>query len=139
MFKKLLIVGMVVAVSGCATHQQANTAAGAGIGAVLGYAIGGNSGAVVGSALGAAVGITQPTQPTQVIIQQPTQAHPQGRVYTETQVVRPAPASVYPDYSVCNQWRYSERENCFRGAEARARQEQARRDREAYQRGYQGR
>jgi hypothetical protein len=58
----------------------------------------------------------------------------QPRVYTERVVVRPV--TVSPDYSVCNQWYYQEREACFRGAEARAQQEQHRRNQEAYRQGY---
>ena len=57
----------------------------------------------------------------------------QPRVYTEQVIVRPA--RVIPDYSVCNQWYYQERESCFRGAEARANQEQNRRNQEAYRQG----
>lgn len=57
----------------------------------------------------------------------------QSRVYTEQIVVRPA--RVVPDYSVCNQWYYQEREACFRGAEARAQHEQNRRNQEAYRTG----
>lgn len=43
---------------------------------------------------------------------------------------------VVPDYSVCQQWYYNEREACFRGVEARSRQDQARREQEAYRQGY---
>ena len=63
-----------------------------------------------------------------------TSNQPQPRVYTERIVVRPQ--TVHPDYSVCNQWYYQEREACFRGAEARAHQEQNRRNQEAYRQGY---
>jgi hypothetical protein len=48
-------------------------------------------------------------------------------------------SSTRPDYSVCSQWSWQEREACFRGAESRARQEQARRVQQAYQQGYSGR
>jgi len=41
-----------------------------------------------------------------------------------------------PDYSMCNQWYHQEREACFRGAEARASQEQNRRNQEAYRQGF---
>ncbi len=44
MLKRILAVGALVALTGCATHQQANTAVGAGMGAVVG--------AVVGTAIG---------------------------------------------------------------------------------------
>jgi hypothetical protein len=59
----------------------------------------------------------------------------QPQVRTE-QVIVVQPARVIVDYSVCNQWNYQERESCFRGVEARARQEQARRNQEAYRQGY---
>ena len=58
----------------------------------------------------------------------------QPKVYTERVIVQPA--RVVVDYSVYNQWNYQERESCFRGVEARARQEQARRNQEAYRQGY---
>jgi hypothetical protein len=57
-------------------------------------------------------------------------------VVQEQVIVQP---STRPDYSVCNQWSWQEREACFRGAENRARQEQARRVQKAYQQGYSGR
>lgn len=57
----------------------------------------------------------------------------QPRVYTEQIIVRPA--RVIPDYSMCNQWYYQEREACFRGADVRAQQEQNRRNQEAYRQG----
>jgi hypothetical protein len=110
---------VLLALSGCATHQQANTAVGAGAGAIIGNAIGGRSGAAVGAIMGAAVGSNQPTQP---------------HVIVERQVVRPS--IIRPDYSMCNQWHYQERESCYRGAEARAQQEQYRRNQEAYRQGF---
>jgi len=57
----------------------------------------------------------------------------QPRVHTEQVIVRPS--RVTPDYSMCNQWYYQEREACFRGAEVRAQQEQNRRNQEAYRQG----
>lgn len=44
-----------------------------------------------------------------------------------------------PNYSVCNQWNWREREACFKGAENRARLEQSQRVQRAYQQGYYGR
>jgi hypothetical protein len=85
MLKRIFIVGVIVALTGCATHQQANTAVGAGVGAVIGNAVGGRGGAAVGAVLGTAIGSQQPThsQPRvieqQVIVQQP-------RYYQQTQV-----------------------------------------------------
>ncbi len=63
MLKKIAIVAALVALTGCATHQQANTAVGAGIGAVVGHAIGGSSGAVVGTMIGTAMGSQHPAGP----------------------------------------------------------------------------
>lgn len=75
MLKKIVISTLVLlALTGCATHQQANTAVGAGTGAIIGNAIGGRSGAAVGAIMGAAVGSNQPTR--------------QG-VYVERQVIVP--------------------------------------------------
>jgi hypothetical protein len=109
---------VLVALSGCATHQQANTAVGAGTGAIIGNALGGRGGAAVGALMGASIGSQQPTQ---------------RNIIVERQIVHPA--AVRPDYSVCNQWSYQEREACFRGADARAQQEQNRRNQEAYRQG----
>ena len=62
MLKKLVYSTLVLIVlSGCATHQQANTAVGAGTGAIIGNAIGGRGGAAVGALMGAAIGGQQPT------------------------------------------------------------------------------
>jgi len=53
--------------------------------------------------------------------------------------IRSSHPIIYPDYTVCNDiWDWRMRESCYRGAEARARQEHNRMMREAYQRGYQG-
>jgi len=85
MLKRIFIVGVMVALTGCATHQQANTAVGAGVGAVIGNAVGGRTGAAMGAVLGTAIGSQQPTysQPRvieqQIIVQQP-------RYYQQTQV-----------------------------------------------------
>lgn len=46
--------------------------------------------------------------------------------------------STRPNYSVCSQWNWQEREACFKGAENRARQEQSRRVQQAYRQGYYG-
>jgi hypothetical protein len=53
---------VLIALSGCASHQQANTAVGAGTGAIIGNAIGGRGGAAVGALMGASIGSQQPTQ-----------------------------------------------------------------------------
>ena len=78
MLKKIFIVGALVALTGCATHQQANTAVGAGTGAVLGGAMGGRGGALAGAIVGSMIGS-----------QQPVQAQPSQRVYVERQVIVP--------------------------------------------------
>lgn len=58
----------------------------------------------------------------------------QPRVYTEQVIVRP---TTQPDYGPCQPiWNYYERQSCYRGAEARARMEQNRRNQEAYQQGF---
>jgi hypothetical protein len=72
MLKRILIVGIIAALTGCATHQQANTAVGAGAGAIIGNAVGGKPGAVAGTIFGSMIGSQQPTQPRveqQVIVQ----------------------------------------------------------------------
>lgn len=66
---------VLIALSGCATHQQANTAVGAGTGAIIGNAIGGR-GAAVGALIGASIGSQQPTQRD-------------STVYVERQVIVP--------------------------------------------------
>lgn len=77
MLKKIVISTLVLlALSGCATHQQANTAVGAGTGAVIGNAIGGRGGAAVGALIGASIGGQQPT-------------HQGQHVYMERQVIVP--------------------------------------------------
>ena len=77
MLKKIVISTLVLlALSGCATHQQANTAVGAGTGAVIGNAIGGRGGAAVGALIGASIGSQQPT-------------HQGQHVYVERQVIVP--------------------------------------------------
>ena len=110
---------VLVALSGCATHQQSNEAVGAIIGGTIGNRIGGTGGAILGAGMGAAIGGQQPTQ---------------RNVIVERQIVRPA--TIHPDYSMCTQWNHYERESCYRGAEARARMEQSRRNQEAYQQGF---
>jgi uncharacterized protein YcfJ len=112
---------VLVALSGCATHQQSNEMAGAVIGGAIGRQLGGTGGAILGAGMGAAIGSQQPTQSNQ------------PRVIVERQVIRPA--TIRPDYSMCNQWNYMERESCYRGSEARARAEQHRRNEEAYKQG----
>lgn len=77
MLKKIAYSTLVlIALSGCATHQQANTAVGAGTGAIIGNAIGGRGGAAVGALMGASIGSQQPTQRGQT-------------VYVERQVIVP--------------------------------------------------
>jgi hypothetical protein len=62
MLKKIFIVGALIALTGCATHQQSNELAGAAMGGVIGNAVGGRAGAVVGAGVGAMIGSQQPTQ-----------------------------------------------------------------------------
>ena len=76
MLKKLIGISLVLALTGCATHQQANTAVGAGTGAIIGNAIGGRGGAAVGALMGASIGSQQPT-------------HRGQNVYVERQVIVP--------------------------------------------------
>lgn len=75
MLNKLVGITLVLTLTGCATHQQANTAVGAGTGAIIGNAVGGRGGAAVGALMGAAIGGQQPT-------------HSQS-VYVERQVIVP--------------------------------------------------
>lgn len=94
MLKKLVYSTLVlVAVSGCATHQQSNTAVGAGMGAVIGSAVGGRGGAAVGAILGSTIGSQQPTQ------QGPT-------VYVERHIIVP------DRYQQCRPYMDRER-NCY--------------------------
>lgn len=68
MLKKIVSSTLVlIALTGCATHQQANTAVGAGAGAVIGNAVGGRGGAVAGAIVGSMIGSQQPTQSNQPI------------------------------------------------------------------------
>lgn len=95
MLKKFVIIGALAALTGCATHQQANTAVGAGTGAVIGHAIGGHGGAVAGAVVGSMIGSQQPTQPP---------------VY-----VTPPPVYTYPPYdhrASCEIYKQRER-NCY--------------------------
>lgn len=85
MLKKILIVGAIVTLSGCATHTQSNELAGAAIGGVIGHAVGGNAGAVIGAGVGAAIGGQQPTQGGPAVI-------------VERQIVHPAPRISTPPY-----------------------------------------
>jgi hypothetical protein len=118
MLKRIFTVGIIVALTGCATHQQANTAVGAGVGAVIGNAVGGRGGAAVGAVLGTAIGSQQPT-------------------YSQPRVVEQQVIVQQPNYSGCSRfWNWEERRACERGAEFRARQEQNRRINEAYHYGY---
>jgi len=76
MLKKIFVIGAVVALTGCATHQQSNELAGAAVGGVIGNAVGGKAGAVFGAGVGAMIGGQQPTQRPQIV---------------ERQVITPAP------------------------------------------------
>lgn len=118
MFKRFAVIITALALTGCATHQQSNQALGAVLGGAVGHhAIGGSAGTAIGAMIGSTIGGNQPT----------TQS-PFPGVYG---------GQVYPDYSVCNQfWHWQERQACYRGAETRARQEQNRRNNEAYRQGY---
>jgi hypothetical protein len=68
MLKKIVIVGALLALTGCATHQQSNELAGAAIGGVIGNAVGGRAGAVVGAGVGAMVGGNQPIQSSPPVV-----------------------------------------------------------------------
>jgi uncharacterized protein YcfJ len=94
MLKKLIGISLVLALTGCATHQQSNEAVGAVIGGTIGHRIGGTGGAILGAGMGAAIGNQQPTQP-----KGPT-------VYVERQII-------VPDRShQCRIYRDRER-NCY--------------------------
>lgn len=140
MFKKLLLVGMIATLTGCATHYQSNQAAGALAGAIVGNAISHGSGiraaaTLMGAAVGASLGAQQPVQPYMypapgvvVLPGHPTYPYPYPYGY----------ATIRPDYSVCDHWTHQERDACRRGADVRARAEQNRLNREAYNRGFHG-
>ena len=81
MLKKIMYSTLVlIALSGCATHQQSNEAVGAIIGGTIGNRLGGTGGAILGAGMGAAIGGQQPTQP---------RGQP---VYVERQVIVPSRA-----------------------------------------------
>lgn len=62
MLKRILVVGALVALTGCATHQQSNQTLGAIVGGAVGHsAIGGPAGTAIGAMVGAAIGGNQPT------------------------------------------------------------------------------
>jgi uncharacterized protein YcfJ len=76
MLKRIVVIGVLAALTGCATHQQANTAVGAGVGAVIGNAVGGRGSAVAGAVLGTAIGSQQPvhTHSAPAVIYGPSQS-----------------------------------------------------------------
>jgi hypothetical protein len=103
MLKKIVYSTLVlIALTGCATHQQSNELTGAVIGGALGNRLGGTGGAILGAGMGAAIGGQQPTQQRgQTVYQQRGQT-----VYVERQVV-------VPDRSYqCQIYRDRER-NCY--------------------------
>lgn len=118
MLKRILAVVALVTLTGCATHQQSNQGLGAVIGGAIGHnTIGGAGGTAVGAMIGAAIGGNQPTQHSQ---------HYPGHS-----------PQLYPNYSDCAAfWNWQERQACQRGVDARLREEQNRRNAEAYRRGY---
>ena len=67
---------VLVALSGCATHQQSNQAVGAVLGGSIGHQLGGVSGAILGAGVGTIIGGQQPTQRGQT-------------VYVERQIIVP--------------------------------------------------
>jgi hypothetical protein len=118
MLKRFFLIGAIVALTGCATHQQANTAVGAGVGAVVGNAIGGKAGAVMGGVVGASIGSNQPTQPR--VVEQHVIVQPQPRYYQQTQTCYTDGAILSHRRDMC--WRaYSydamARSACFHQAE----------------------
>lgn len=94
MLKRIIVLGALVALTGCATHQQANTAVGAGVGAVVGNAMGGRGGAAAGAIVGSMIGSQQPTQPP---------------VYVPAPVyVEPEPIYRYDHRASCEIYRHQE-------------------------------
>lgn len=82
----------------------------------------------------------QQNQSRPPVIVQPRVEHERYRYeehrYEPGRVYQHQSKGLYPDYSVCQDiWNYQARESCYRGAEARARREQARLNQEAYRRG----
>lgn len=83
--KTLSITLVALALTGCATHQQANTVTGAAVGAVVGNAVGGTAGRNAGAVLGAVIGNNQPTQ-----------SQPQPVYQTQPQIIyQPRPMACY--------------------------------------------
>lgn len=84
MLKRVLIVGALVALTGCATHQQSNQTLGAIVGGAIGHnAIGGPAGTAVGAIIGSAIGGNQPTyQPRPQVIYTPAPVYHYPTCYT---------------------------------------------------------
>jgi hypothetical protein len=113
MLKKIFIIGAVVALTGCATHQQSNELAGAAMGGVIGNAVGGRAGAVLGAGVGAMIGGQQPTQSQRPVY---TERQP---VYVERQVIRNCGHYIDRERS-CYQLRYGDtRAMCIEDARTR--------------------
>ena len=136
MFKRVIVIGALIALTGCATNQQSGQAIGAITGAIVGNSVGSGAGkaaatfigTVVGSEVGRNVGASM-DRPPQVVVQQ----QPPVVVREQPRVINVDPTR--PDYSVCDQWNYKERQACYKGADARARAEEHRRIQEAYRLG----
>jgi hypothetical protein len=78
MLKRVFIISLALALTGCATHQQSNQALGAVLGGAVGHhAIGGSAGTAIGAMIGGAIGGNQP------------------RVYHEQQIIHPINPSRY--------------------------------------------
>jgi uncharacterized protein YcfJ len=138
MYKKLISVVALIALTGCAsTNQQSGQAIGAITGAIVGHSVGKGSGqaaatfigTVIGSEVGRNVGASMDRPPVverEVIVKEIPAPAVSGRRYEEKR-------------DVCRDiWNYNERKACYRGVEARERAEEQRRIREAYDRGYKG-
>lgn len=140
MFKRVIVIGALIALTGCATNQQSGQAIGAITGAIVGNSVGGGAGkaaatfigTVVGSEVGRNIGASM-DRPPQVVVQQQPPVVVHEVIREQPRVINVDPTR--PDYSVCDQWNYKERQACYKGAEARARAEENRRIQDAYRMG----
>jgi outer membrane lipoprotein SlyB len=138
MFKKVLLVGALVTLTGCATQQQNGQMLGAMVGYAVGSQIGGGMGNVAATAIGTAIGLNaggaigaSMDRPAQVIYVQDGQRTPSVQQYTPAPAPTPATGrSRCYDYSSSG-----ERNACMRGIEAEERRLQRQREKAAFRAG----
>lgn len=123
MLKRIFVVGAIastVALTGCATHQQANTAVGAGVGAVVGHAIGGRGGAAVGAVLGTAIGSQHPTGPAVVYTPAPQVYHRREVCFLNQEMYHARIAGCDAKFRNDPRYGYQHRDACYSQAKQQA-------------------